>query len=117
MKLLLRKNIISVLVLLAVSVGCTKLMPTAAKPNVPEDHTKNIHGVLHKPGYEEPMEFESGCSERFCHGTALEGAVVIIDEGPVVAPSCFQCHEDKWNNATEENSAPALKMLLKLLMD
>jgi hypothetical protein len=50
----------------------------------PADHTKDQHGVLHKPGYKRPVE--SGCPA--CHGANLTGSGS--------APSCFKCHAKKW---------------------
>lgn len=112
MKLLYWKHIILSFFIMGGSIACTKIMPTATKPTVPDDHTKDIEGVLHKPGFEEPMELIGGCSDRFCHGTALEGGVAIVDEKPAVAPSCFQCHDDKWND-DESSAAPVFQMPLE----
>lgn len=50
----------------------------------PASHTDDKKGALHMPGKDTP--FSSGCTA--CHGTTLQGDL---------GPSCFSCHDDKWN--------------------
>jgi len=50
----------------------------------PASHTDNKDGALHMPGKDTP--FRSGCTA--CHGATLRGDL---------GPSCFSCHDDKWN--------------------
>lgn len=72
-------------------------MPTGNKPSVPDDHNIKLGTALHMPGYDKPLDLEKGCSNKYCHGEALEGGITVVDEVPYLAPSCYQCHDDKWN--------------------
>ena len=48
------------------------------------NHTINIDGHLHAPGYCQPFQ---NCAQ--CHGSTLRG-------GTAGQPSCYECHDDKW---------------------
>jgi len=60
---------------------------TAGKPGVkgtpPADHTKDNGGVMHRPGAANDSAI---CTA--CHGRDLKGGKV--------APSCYSCHDQKW---------------------
>ena len=51
---------------------------------LPANHTDDKDGALHGPGKDTP--YSSGCTA--CHGTTLQGDL---------GPSCFSCHDQKWN--------------------
>jgi len=86
--------------------ACDGPFPSASKPNVPEDHTESIKGVLHKPGQEHPYLEESGCSDVECHQDDLDGGLGEVDGEPRIAPSCFQCHATLWED--DEDAPEAL---------
>jgi len=48
-------------------------------------HTINVEGAFHVPGLRLPFE---NCAT--CHGDSLRGKNN--------SPSCFECHDDKWND-------------------
>jgi len=50
----------------------------------PASHTDSQEGALHAPGKDTP--YSSSCTA--CHGTTLQGDI---------GPSCFSCHDQKWN--------------------
>ena len=52
--------------------------------------------ALHAPGYETP--YTSECTE--CHGVALQGTAQ--------APSCYSCHENKWDEPTPIELGPVV---------
>jgi hypothetical protein len=54
-------------------------------------HTVNRGGVLHVTGLDDPYYAPNHCSE--CHGVALQGNTQ--------APSCYSCHEAKWDTPPE----------------
>lgn len=56
----------------------------------PTDHTKKIAGVSHR---EELATASDSCMN--CHGSNLEGTMV--------APSCYSCHGDLWNDMNESD--------------
>lgn len=53
---------------------------------------------MHKNGLEHPFREESGCSDFDCHHDDLRGGLAIVEGVQTVAPSCFQCHENKWDD-------------------
>ena len=63
--------------------GATRTLNGKPKFDPPEDHTKNKHGFMHKPGAKKES---ATCKE--CHGPELKGG-----DGP----SCYTCHDKKWN--------------------
>ena len=75
---------------------CNGPFPSAQKQGPPADHTANITGVFHKPGYMNPYRESSGCSAAECHQDDLDGGVAVVNGGQTIAPSCFQCHGTKW---------------------
>jgi hypothetical protein len=78
------------------AVSCDSIFPSQSKPDVPADHTRNISGALHKPGWNDPMAL---CVE--CHGDSLQGGVQRAGDRRVVAPSCYQCHGAVWENGED----------------
>jgi hypothetical protein len=79
--------------LLMALLSCDSMFPSQSKPEVPRDHTRNLSGALHQPGYGDPMRT---CSE--CHGDSLQGGVQWSGTRRVVAPSCYQCHGAVWED-------------------
>ncbi len=77
-----------------VTMGC--VYPSHSKSGTPADHTDSIGGVLHKPGSEDPFSQSSDCTT--CHQADLRGGVGEVEGELRFAPSCYQCHEDKWSN-------------------
>lgn len=55
---------------------------SSSPSGAPEGHTLSNHGVLHRPGIDDPLANCTGC-----HGDSLQG-----DKGP----SCTTCHLRKW---------------------
>ena len=86
--------------------GCHSPFPSDPKPNVPEDHTVTIATVLHKEGYDYPYRESSGCAVGYCHGNGLDGGVADIDDRISATPSCFQCHNTKWEDDVDEAQKP-----------
>lgn len=82
--------------------SCGGPFPAASKPNLPDDHKASIKGVLHKAGYRYPYKKDSGCSDSDCHHDDLDGGVAIVDDRVTIAPSCFQCHDTRWSDDTDE---------------
>ncbi|MBK8552427.1 MAG: hypothetical protein IPL53_15700 [Ignavibacteria bacterium] len=71
--------------------GCDSLVSNQSKPDVPADHTI-LHGIfLHKPGENEA----EGCNE--CHGEDLTGGVQTLDGRFIYTQSCYQCHDQLWD--------------------
>jgi len=77
---------------------CNGAFPSAQKQNLPADHTTNISGVMHKPGYLNPYRESSGCSAANCHQDDLDGGLAVVEGDTTIAPSCFQCHGTKWQD-------------------
>jgi len=73
--------------------SCDGLFPSAAKSNVPADHTTNFGGILHKGSKEESNPDE--CDD--CHTLDLRGKVTKINGVYTWAPSCYQCHGKLWD--------------------
>lgn len=72
---------------LGVAVGAAAFLFLVAcgsspQSGAPEGHTLSNHGVLHRPGIDDPLANCTGC-----HGDSLQG-----DKGP----SCTECHGRKW---------------------
>jgi hypothetical protein len=88
---------------LFLSASCDSFFPTQTKPYVPADHTRNVSGVLHKPGEGGPAAEENGCTD--CHGPYLTGAVQTAGSRRVVAPSCYQCHGALWESDGENGES------------
>lgn len=86
------------LFLLMACAGCEAPFPPTQKPNLPADHIESIKTAMHKPGFDFPYKQESGCATSSCHGDDLTGGVAQVDERITIAPSCFQCHETKWQD-------------------
>ncbi|MFQ5641778.1 MAG: hypothetical protein ACE5IR_27700 [bacterium] len=93
---------LSFVILILLSSGCRGPFPAASKPNLPEDHTESIKGVLHKSGYLFPYKKNSGCSDTKCHQDDLDGGVADLDGRITISPSCFQCHETLWSDDTDD---------------
>ena len=68
------------------------------KAGVPDDHTVNRGGALHKSGLSRPFRESSGCSQADCHQSDLQGGPARVDGRATVAPSCYQCHGKRWSN-------------------
>ena len=84
--------------------GCDGPFPTQSKIGPPADHTENEDGALHKSGSEEPFSESSGCSSDQCHHSDLRGGLAEVDGRVTVAPSCYQCHGEEWDE--EDAAAP-----------
>lgn len=82
--------------------GCDLPFPPAEKLGLPDGHTVAIKGALHKAGYMYPYKQASGCSDNSCHQSDLDGGVAQINGEKRIAPSCFQCHDTKWKDDTDE---------------
>lgn len=81
--------------------GLTVGISSCDKPGVPSDHTIRQGTALHKPGLENPYRQESGCSATNCHHSDLRGGPADVDEDGIfesIAPSCYQCHGQKWDD-------------------
>lgn len=87
-----------------VCVCCNGLFPPAPKSGIPDDHTENIKGAMHKKGYKFPFKSSGGCSDTDCHQPDLDGGVANVDGRITIAPSCFQCHETLWSDETDEEA-------------
>ncbi|MHB9001413.1 MAG: hypothetical protein ACYC9N_18085, partial [Thermoanaerobaculia bacterium] len=61
----------------------TTTATSAPSKRLPKSHTVDHEGVMHAPGDKTPMQKCAGC-----HGKDLKGGKI--------APSCFDCHEQKW---------------------
>jgi hypothetical protein len=66
----------------ALLVACGDRPSQTRDSGAPEGHTLSNHGVLHRPGIDDPLANCTGC-----HGDSLQG-----DKGP----SCTECHGRKW---------------------
>lgn len=78
------------------------------KSGVPKDHTSNENGFMHKSGAERPFEYDSqtgtmNCANSDCHGEYLRGGIAIAEDKNNFAPSCYQCHENKWSELSDFN--------------
>ncbi|MFQ5627283.1 MAG: hypothetical protein ACE5I1_00870 [bacterium] len=82
--------------------ACKNPFPPAQKQGIPDDHTVSIKGAMHKEGFKYPYKQASGCSASECHHDDLDGGVAVVDSVQTVAPSCFQCHNTKWQDDTDE---------------
>ena len=69
--------------------SCDGIFPSQTKSNVPDDHTNNRSGALHKGDRE-----SDDCKD--CHGNDLRGKVYNYNGTLVVTSSCYQCHGDVW---------------------
>lgn len=78
--------------------GCRGPFPSQTKEQVPQDHTLEVKGVMHKPGLKHPYRQESGCASSDCHQDDLDGGVARVEGETRIAPSCFQCHATKWED-------------------
>ena len=83
--------------------SCFAPFPSTPKSGLPEDHTKNIKGFLHKEGYKHPFKESSGCDDTKCHQDDLDGGVAEVNGKVTIAPSCFQCHETLWEDDVDDN--------------
>ncbi|MCB0717886.1 MAG: hypothetical protein KDD65_05545 [Bacteroidetes bacterium] len=92
-----------ILIGLTVLTGCDGVFPSAPKYGPPADHTVSKSGALHKAGLKNPTTAEAGCSAAECHHSDLRGGMAIVENELFVAPSCYQCHGEKWN----ERDAPS----------
>lgn len=59
-------------------------------------HTVSQDGILHAPGLNSPYQ---NCAD--CHGNSLTGLGS--------APSCYQCHDDKWDDENDKATMSILK--------
>lgn len=101
MKIIRLKLLLFSLIFAGIFVGCNGLFPHAPKSGIPDDHTENIRGAIHKKGYKFPFKASSGCSDTDCHHPDLDGGVAKVDGRTTIAPSCFQCHETLWSDETD----------------
>lgn len=88
-----------VLTLLMLS-GCDFPFPKEEKTTLPKGldaHTEKLGTAFHKPGFKDPFSPVSGCSSGSCHQSNLKGGAAFIDGKDRIAPSCYQCHGEKWN--------------------
>ena len=94
----LKVFILAVLILTVTlgSIGCNGIFPGPEKSGPPDDHTDSKHGVLHKPGSEEPFSTASDCTS--CHQDDLRGGVEVVEGVARYAPSCYQCHDNNWDD-------------------
>lgn len=75
--------------------GCDGIFPTQTKANVPDDHTSNYGGFLHRGDEEEGGGDElDDCEE--CHGYDLRGKIYNYNGTLIVTSSCYQCHGNVW---------------------
>ncbi len=79
--------------------GCDGPFPTEEKIGLPDDHTVNKTGALHKSGLGRPFTTHSGCSQSDCHHRDLRGGLAVVDGRTTVAPSCYQCHGKRWSGS------------------
>ncbi len=89
------------LFIISAVIRCDLGFPAFSKDLRVSGHTKFKKGALHKEGYEEPFgenghEEEKGCSSDNCHQNDLKGGLTEITN--LVAPSCYQCHGNKWED-------------------
>ena len=92
MKLIRILNIAFFVLSMGFIYSCDGIFPSASKPNVPDDHTTNYGGILHKGNREEANPDE--CND--CHTLDLRGKVTRINGVYTWAPSCYQCHGKLW---------------------
>lgn len=90
--------------------GCDGPFPAQSKEGVPDDHTVNQGGALHKSGLEHPFRENSGCSDFDCHHDDLRGGLAIVEGVKTVAPSCYQCHDNKWDD--DDRATPTISTRL-----
>ncbi|MCU0291945.1 MAG: hypothetical protein MUF10_08120 [Thermoanaerobaculaceae bacterium] len=86
---LMRAGIWSFLIVIVAGVaGCLvpppPPLPVVVEVVIPADHTKDKHGIRHRPGYKAP---EGVCNP--CHGRDLRGT----DE----VRGCYRCHRKNWD--------------------
>lgn len=82
--------------LLMFCASCDGPFPTQDKIGPPDDHTSKQGNAYHKPGYEHPFNSNSGCTD--CHQPDLRGGIAEVDGEERIAPSCYQCHGEKWDD-------------------
>ena len=83
--------------------GCDGFFPDQSKTGPPADHTVDEgRGAKHKKGAEHPLRLESGCSDSLCHQADLRGGLADIDGQPAESPSCYQCHDENWDDDLED---------------
>ena len=95
-------NLIFVLFSASFILACEDGFPIESKKNLPEGHTEQIGIAFHKNGYGEPFAYdasrgEANCAGAKCHHSDLRGGFAESDSIKLIAPSCFQCHGDLWN--------------------
>ncbi len=74
--------------------SCDGPFPTAAKPNVPSDHSSTFGGFLHKS-----ISRNASVTDCItCHSLEVEGKVTLINGVSTWANSCYQCHGKLWGN-------------------
>lgn len=73
--------------------GCDGVFPAQSKPNVPDDHTANYGGFLHR-GDEGGGDESDDCNE--CHGEDLRGKLYFFQNNWIITSSCYQCHGNVW---------------------
>ncbi len=97
MKIFLYSAVVAIVLLIA---GCDFPFPRAEKPGLPKGldaHTEKLGTAFHKPGFKDPLSPVSGCSSGLCHQSSLKGGAAFIEGRDRIAPSCYQCHGDLWN--------------------
>jgi hypothetical protein len=90
-----------IVVLLLFTSGCDFPFPKQEKHQLPKGldaHTEKKGTAFHKPGYDDPFSATSGCSSGLCHQSNLKGGPAFIDGKDRIAPSCYQCHGEEWND-------------------
>jgi hypothetical protein len=65
---------------------------------LPGDHNIKLGNAFHARGYETPYTAE--CTE--CHGQGLQGVAQV--------PSCYSCHNNKWDEPTPVETGPIIYM-------
>ena len=86
--------------LLMLLMSCDGFFPSQSKDFLPSDHTSRKGGAYHMPGSDDPFG-SGGCASVECHGTDLMGGVALVEQGKTVTPSCYQCHDNVWDNERE----------------
>ncbi len=95
-----RKRTLPLLGQLLVGFGVWSLLIVAADAAPPADHTKDKHGYMHKPGLDDA--YANHCTD--CHAADLGGGL---------GPSCYQCHDQKWNGQPRDAEPPLDHTILK----
>ena len=88
----------ALLILLSGLYSCDGIFPTASKQGIPDDHQSNFGGFLHKGGKDDANPDE--CDD--CHTLDLQGKVSKVNGVYRWAPSCYQCHGNKWDKRNDK---------------